>query len=94
VDSLPQGLADSLLQGRGLVLREGDEHDRRLVRLRLTDEGVRLMEKIYPEFNAVESDIIRQLPDRKVSAFTRTLRDVVKAVEAQQAARDETRDEA
>ncbi len=36
------------LEGRGLILREGDEHDRRLVRLRLTEEGVRLMEEIYP----------------------------------------------
>lgn len=82
------------LEGRGLILREGDEHDRRLVRLRLTDEGVRLMEEIYPEFNAVESEIVSQLSDRKVSAFTRTLRDVVKAVEAQQEARDEASDEA
>lgn len=82
------------LEGRGLILREGDEHDRRLVRLRLTDEGVRLMEEIYPEFNAVESEIVSQLSDRKVSAFTRTLRDVVKAVEAQQDARDEASDEA
>ena len=82
------------LEGRGLILREGDEHDRRLVRLRLTDEGVRLMEEIYPEFNAVESEIVSQLSDRKVSAFTRTLRDVVNAVEAQHEARDEARAEA
>lgn len=82
------------LEGRGLILREGDEHDRRLVRLRLTDEGVRLMEEIYPEFNAVESEIVSQLSERKVSSFTRTLRDVVKAVEAQQDARDEANDEA
>lgn len=82
------------LEARGLILREGDEHDRRLVRLRLTDEGVRLMEKIYPEFNAVESEIIGQLSDRRVSAFTRTLRDVVIAVEAQQEARNEARDDA
>jgi len=82
------------LETRGLILREGDEHDRRLLRLRLTDEGVRLMEKIYPEFNAVESEIIRQLSDHKVRAFTRTLRDVVKAVEAQDATRAEAIDEA
>jgi len=82
------------LEGRGLILREGDEHDRRLVRLRLTEEGVRLMEEIYPEFNAVESEIVSQLSDRKVSAFTRTLRDVVNAVEAQHEARDEARAEA
>ncbi len=82
------------LEARGLILREGDEHDRRLVRLRLTDEGVRLMQEIYPEFNAVESEIVSQLSDRKVSAFTRTLRDVVMAVETQQAAREDASDEA
>ena len=72
------------LEGRGLILREGDDHDRRLVRLRLTEAGVDLMQRIYPEFNAVESEIIAHLSDRKVSAFTRTLRDVVQAVEDQQ----------
>lgn len=82
------------LESRGLILREGDEHDRRLVRLRLTEEGVRLMEKIYPEFNAVESEIVSQLSERKISSFTRTLRDVVNAVEAQQEARDEASAEA
>ena len=46
------------LESRGLILREGDENDRRLVRPRLTTEGMALMEKIFPEFNAVESEII------------------------------------
>lgn len=69
------------LESRGLILREGDENDRRLVRLRLTPEGVALMEQIYPEFNAVESEIIGDLSGSKVTALTRALRDVVKSVE-------------
>ncbi|MFT4008664.1 MAG: MarR family transcriptional regulator [Nocardioidaceae bacterium] len=69
------------LEGRGLLVREGDAADRRLVRLRLTPDGEELMQQIYPEFNAVESEIVSQLSDSKVRAFTRTLRDVVKAVE-------------
>lgn len=69
------------LESRGLIQREGDDKDRRLVRLRLTTEGVELMEKIYPEFNAVESEIIGNLSDNKVTALTRSLRDVVKSVE-------------
>jgi len=69
------------LEGRGLVVRETDENDRRLVRLRLTPDGEHLMQQLYPEFNAVESEIVSQLSDRKVGALTRTLRDVVKAVE-------------
>ncbi len=69
------------LESRGLILREGDENDRRLVRLRLTPEGMELMDKIFPEFNAVESEIIANLSDNKVNGLTRTLRDVVKSVE-------------
>lgn len=72
------------LEARGLIAREGDDNDRRLVRLRLTPEGISLMEQIYPEFNAVESEIIGQLSERKVATFTKTLRDVVNAVEGQE----------
>lgn len=72
------------LEGRGLLQREGDPNDGRLVRLRLTAAGVALMEQIYPEFNAVESEIIGKLSDRRVSAFTSTLRDVVIAVEGEE----------
>lgn len=68
------------LESRGLILREGDDSDRRLVRLRLTPEGTALMEEIYPEFNAVESEIIGNLTGSKVTALTRGLRDVVKSV--------------
>lgn len=71
------------LETRGLIAREGDESDRRLVRLRLTPEGITLMERLYPEFNAVEAEIIGKLSDRKVSTFTKTLREVVNAVEGE-----------
>jgi DNA-binding MarR family transcriptional regulator len=71
------------LEGRGLIFREGDEQDRRLVRLRLTKDGVRLMEQIYPEFNAVESELVACLSDRKVASFTRILRNLVTHVEGE-----------
>jgi DNA-binding MarR family transcriptional regulator len=73
------------LESRGLMIRESDEHDRRRVRLRLTLEGADLMESLYPEFNAVESEILAQLSTRRVSTFTATLRDVMLAVERQRA---------
>ena len=69
------------LESRGWLVRENDANDRRLVRLRLTVEGETLMKRLFPEFNAVESEIISHLSDRKVSALTRTLREVVTAVE-------------
>jgi DNA-binding MarR family transcriptional regulator len=71
------------LEGRGLLIREGDELDRRLVRLRLTHKGVRLMEQIYPEFNRVESELVAGLSDRKVATFTRILRELVTHVEGE-----------
>ncbi|KAA0086600.1 MarR family transcriptional regulator [Mycolicibacterium sp. P9-64] len=73
------------LESRGLILREGDEDDRRLVRLRLTKAGIRRMEQIYPEFNAVESELIAGLTDRKVASFTNTLRELVTHVEGESA---------
>jgi DNA-binding MarR family transcriptional regulator len=70
------------LEGRGLILREGDKDDRRLVRLRLTEPGVELMRKIYPEFNGVESEVAAGLSARQVQTFTRILRDLITHVEA------------
>lgn len=69
------------LEGRGLLFREGDEHDKRLVRLRLTPEGLELMEQLYPEFNAVEATLVSGLSDRKVADFTRILRELVTHIE-------------
>lgn len=71
------------LEGRGLILREAHESDRRLLRLRLTEEGIRLMEQIYPEFNSVESELVARLSDRKVTTFTRILRELVTHVEGE-----------
>jgi MarR family transcriptional regulator, organic hydroperoxide resistance regulator len=66
-----------------LILREAHENDRRLLRLRLTEDGIRLMEKIYPEFNSVESELVAGLSDRKVATFTRILRELVTHVEGE-----------
>jgi DNA-binding MarR family transcriptional regulator len=71
------------LEGRGLILREAHENDRRLVRLRLTEKGIRLMEQIYPEFNSVEAELVAGLSDRKVATFTKTLRELVTHVEGE-----------
>jgi hypothetical protein len=39
------------------------------------------MEKLYPEFNTVEAELVASLSDRKIKDFTRTLRDLVNAIE-------------
>ncbi len=69
------------LQTRGWITRTADGHDRRLVRLQLTDDGVALMEKLYPEFNAAESEIMSGMSARNVSSLTRNLRTIVTAIE-------------
>lgn len=43
------------LAGRGLLERRGYPGDGRLALLRLTGEGERLMEKVFPAFNAEEA---------------------------------------
>jgi DNA-binding MarR family transcriptional regulator len=71
------------LEGRGLIRRKGDENDRRLVLLSLTEDGVNLMEKLYPVFNTVESQLVSGLSERAVQDLTRILRNLVVTVEEQ-----------
>lgn len=69
------------LETRGWVIREIGAEDRRLVTLRLTDEGVSLMERLYPEFNAVESEVVSQLSPRGLTQLTNSLRSIVTHLE-------------
>jgi DNA-binding MarR family transcriptional regulator len=69
------------LETRGWITRTTDTQDRRLVRLQLTEAGVALMEKLYPQFNAVESEIVSGLSARNVADLTRNLRAIVTAIE-------------
>lgn len=71
------------LEGRGLIRRKGDENDRRLVLLSLTGDGVALMEKLYPAFNTVESQLVSGLSERAIQDLTRILRNLVVTVEEQ-----------
>ncbi|ABK52870.1 transcriptional regulator, MarR family [Acidothermus cellulolyticus 11B] len=71
------------LERRGLLARFGDSDDRRLVRLRLTNEGRSLMQKLYPVFNAEEQFIVSTLSPRVRSTMTRGLRAIVAHLESQ-----------
>lgn len=52
------------LEGRGLVTRERSAEDGRLVLVRLTPAGRRLMKRLFPEFNAQERQVVSDLdPD-------------------------------
>jgi MarR family transcriptional regulator, organic hydroperoxide resistance regulator len=70
------------LEARGWLTRTADEVDRRLVQLKLTSDGVALMEKLYPEFNAAEAEVVARLSARNLNTMTQALRTMVTTIEA------------
>jgi DNA-binding MarR family transcriptional regulator len=57
----------------GLVVREVDTADRRVKRLRLTPEGVRVHERLLAEVNALAERALAGLPERELAQLSRTL---------------------
>ncbi len=62
------------LQRDGLVRRCGDKADRRLVRVDLTARGRRMIEGVYPRFNAGESQLVSSLSRDECDQLTALLR--------------------
>ncbi|MEV0121495.1 MarR family winged helix-turn-helix transcriptional regulator [Streptomyces sp. NPDC050703] len=71
------------LAGRGLVERRGHPDDGRLVLLRLTDEGERLMGEVFPAFNAEEAFVTEGLTDAECRTLADLLRKIVVRTEGQ-----------
>lgn len=71
----------STLEGRGLIRRRPFPADGRRVLLRLTPRGRRLMERLFPEFNAQEATALATLNQREVETLTRALRKIIQHVE-------------
>lgn len=69
------------LEGKGLIRKQGREDDRRLVELHLTDDGKRLMEELYPRFNALEAKVVAGLPRQGQNDMTENLRGIVRTIE-------------
>jgi DNA-binding MarR family transcriptional regulator len=69
------------LESRGLLRREVDVADRRLVHLVLTPAGVELMEDLYPRFNAAEAEVVARLEAGDLVFLTGNLRTLVSTVE-------------
>jgi MarR family transcriptional regulator, organic hydroperoxide resistance regulator len=74
------GVTKTLIS-RGLLERVPSEVDRRLVELRLSDKGERLMAELYPEFNGAEARLVAGLPADDVEVLTESLRHIVKVAE-------------
>jgi MarR family transcriptional regulator, organic hydroperoxide resistance regulator len=69
------------LMTRGLIDRVPSEVDRRLVSLKLSDKGERLMAELYPEFNRAEAELVAGMPPAEIAVLTEALRHVVTVAE-------------
>jgi MarR family transcriptional regulator, organic hydroperoxide resistance regulator len=69
------------LESRGLLKRTGHPDDGRLVVLSLTEEGEKLMERIFPAFNEEEAFVAGGLSDEECRRVADGLRSVVLQVE-------------
>lgn len=73
------GVVDTL-ERRSLVTRHRQDYDRRLVQVRLTEEGTSLIEEVFPVFNGEERRIADLLGKRDRRALIRGLRHLVSAL--------------
>lgn len=64
----------STLEGRGLLVRERSPHDGRLVLVRMTPAGRRLMKKLFPEFNEQERVVVSGIPVSQRAQAAQALR--------------------
>ena len=62
------------LEGRELVTRERSATDGRLVLVRLTPSGRRLMKRLFPEFNAQERVVVSAIPREQLPDAAEMLR--------------------
>ncbi len=69
------------LEGRGLVRRRRSEEDGRMVRVSLTVDGRRMIEDLFPRFNAEEAVVTAHLSSAEQEVLARMLRSMLRAVE-------------
>jgi DNA-binding MarR family transcriptional regulator len=70
------------LEARGLVTRTRHATDGRLVLLSLTPQGKRLMEKLFPAFNAEEVFVTERLSAAECTTLADLLRAIITQLEA------------
>jgi DNA-binding MarR family transcriptional regulator len=70
------------LEGRGLVRRRQHPADGRRVLLTLSPKARRLMEELFPAFNAHEARAVSVVPADELATFTAALRKIIQHLEA------------
>jgi DNA-binding MarR family transcriptional regulator len=68
------------LERDGLITRQGDANDRRLVRVALTRNGRRLIEELFPRFNAGEAELVAGLSEEDRQLLATLLRRLLHSV--------------
>lgn len=69
------------LEKRGLITRERDSSDGRLVIVSLTPSGRRLMKRLFPQFNEEERRVTMHLGSGEKKDAAHALREMIRAVE-------------
>lgn len=69
------------LEGRGLVTREKSDTDGRLVLVKMTDEGRKLMDGLFPKFNKQEQVVSGAIPADQRADVAEALRLLTKRAE-------------
>lgn len=69
------------LEGRGLVTRARGVEDKRQMYVSLTAEGRKMMKKLFPEFNAEESNVVSALSSAQKNSLAKLLRTVTASCE-------------
>jgi DNA-binding MarR family transcriptional regulator len=61
-----------------LLTREKSKADGRLVLVKLTPAGRKMMDKLFPEFNQHESELVSVLPNASKTEVAEALRKITK----------------
>ena len=70
------------LERRGLVRRQKNAEDGRMVRVSLTDEGRAKIEELFPRFNAEEASVVSHLSADQQDALAGMLRSMLRTAES------------
>jgi len=65
------------LVDRGLIYRRRPRRDRRVVLLKLTEEGTAIALDIHQRVHAYESSLVEDIPDEEIEDFLSTIRKIL-----------------
>jgi len=75
------GIVDRLVK-QGLVSRQEDPEDRRMLRIQVTDQGEAILTSLREETVSTMSDVLAHMSVEELSSLARGLSSLVKAAEA------------